>query len=172
MHSSVVEKLSVVDKTLPPDNFYLAKAPSSGQLSVVDKKSGISLRFCCSLFMTFCFSLACIHLLPFKSLIQSVKLSQVEKWSHSVLSFDESQALLNTIQPWQDIHPEGQPESAWKTSHWWKTIQVLPLWQDFFLQIDKKDTSDLKGQVGYGWTCSYVGHQQSGENSKRNTTIT
>ena len=38
MHSSVVEKLSVVDKTLPPDNFYLAKAPSSGQLSVVDKK--------------------------------------------------------------------------------------------------------------------------------------
>ena len=38
MHSSVVEKLSVVDKTLPPENFYLVKAPSSGQLSVVDKK--------------------------------------------------------------------------------------------------------------------------------------
>ena len=38
MHSSVVEKLSVVDKTLPPDNFYLVKAPISGQLSVVDKK--------------------------------------------------------------------------------------------------------------------------------------
>ena len=38
MHSSVVEKLPVVDKTLPPDNFYLAKVPSSGQLPVVDKK--------------------------------------------------------------------------------------------------------------------------------------
>ena len=38
VHSSVVEKLSVVDKTLPPNNFYLVKAPSSGKLSVVDKK--------------------------------------------------------------------------------------------------------------------------------------
>ena len=38
VHSSVVEKLSV-DKTLPPDNFYLVKAPSSEQLSVVDKKN-------------------------------------------------------------------------------------------------------------------------------------
>ena len=38
VHSPIVEKLPVVDKTLPPDNFYLAKAPSSGQLSVVDKK--------------------------------------------------------------------------------------------------------------------------------------
>ena len=38
VHSPVVEKLPVVDKTLPPDHFYLAKAPSSGQLPVVDKK--------------------------------------------------------------------------------------------------------------------------------------
>ena len=97
MHSSVVEKLSVVDKTLPPDNFYLVKALSSGQPSVVDNKSGISMRFCCSLFiMTICCSLACIHLLPFKSHIQSEKLSQVEKWSHSVLSFDESPAYYNS----------------------------------------------------------------------------
>ena len=97
VHSSVVEKLSVVDKTLPPDNFYLVKALSSGQPSVVDKKSGISMRFCCSLFiMTICCSLACIHLLPFKSHIQSEKLSQVEKWSHSVLSFDESPAYYNS----------------------------------------------------------------------------
>ena len=86
MHSSVVEKLSVVDKTLPPDNFYLVKALSSGQPSVVDKKSGISMRFCCSLFiMTICCSLACIHLLPFKSHIQSEKLSQVVKSFSSVI---------------------------------------------------------------------------------------
>ena len=38
VHSPVVEKLPVVDKTLPPDHFYLAKAPSSGQFPVVDKK--------------------------------------------------------------------------------------------------------------------------------------
>ena len=36
-HSSVVEKLSVVDKTLPPDNFYLVNALSSGHLSEVDE---------------------------------------------------------------------------------------------------------------------------------------
>ena len=47
MHSPVVEKLPVVDKTLPPDHFYLAKVPISGQFPVVDKKSGISIRFCC-----------------------------------------------------------------------------------------------------------------------------
>ena len=39
MHSPVVEKLPVVDKTLPPNHFYLAKVPSSGQFPVVDKKS-------------------------------------------------------------------------------------------------------------------------------------
>ena len=38
VHSPVVEKLPVVDKTLPPDHFYLAKVPSSGQFPVVDKK--------------------------------------------------------------------------------------------------------------------------------------
>ena len=38
MHSSVVEKPPVVDKTLPPDHFYFAKVPSSGQFPVVDKK--------------------------------------------------------------------------------------------------------------------------------------
>ena len=123
VHSLVVEKLSVVDKTLPPNNFYLVKAPSSGQPSVVDKKSGISMRFCCSPFiMTICCSLACIHLLLFKSIIQSEKLSQVEKWSHLM------KALLITNQLLQEIHPEGQPESAWKASHWWKTIQLPPLW--------------------------------------------
>ena len=77
MHSSVVEKLSVVDKTLPPDNFYLVKALSSGQLSVVDKKSGISMRFCCSLFYDNLLFTG-MHYYH-KSLIQSVKLSQVEK---------------------------------------------------------------------------------------------
>ena len=39
VHSPVVEKLPVVDKTLPPNHFYLAKVPSSGQFPVVDKKS-------------------------------------------------------------------------------------------------------------------------------------
>ena len=38
VHSPVVEKLPVVDKTLPPNHFYLAKVPSSGQFPVVDKK--------------------------------------------------------------------------------------------------------------------------------------
>ena len=50
VHSPVVEKLPVVDKTLPPNHFYLVKVPSSGQFPVVDKKSWDSVTFCCSHF--------------------------------------------------------------------------------------------------------------------------
>ena len=39
VHSPVVEKLQVVDETLPPNHFYLVKAPSSGQFPIVNKKS-------------------------------------------------------------------------------------------------------------------------------------
>ena len=35
---TVVEKLPEVHKTLPPDHFYLAKVPNSGQFPVADKK--------------------------------------------------------------------------------------------------------------------------------------
>ena len=126
MHSSVVEKLSVVDKTLPPDNFYLTKAPSSGQLSVVDKKSGISMRFCCSLlfhfflwqFVVHCHADIYYHFNHSFILWCWVKLrSEVIQFCHLI------KALLNTIQLWQEIHPERQPESAWKASHWWKPFK-------------------------------------------------
>ena len=126
VHSPVVEKLPVVDKTLPPNNFYLAKVPSSGQFPVVDKKSGISIRFCCSLFYD---NLLFTAMHTFITISHSFSLWSWVKLRREVIQFYHlMKALLKTIQLWQEIHPEGQPESAWEASHWWKTIQLPPLW--------------------------------------------
>ena len=89
------------------------------KLPVVDKKSGISMRFCCSLFYNNLLFTG-MHYYH-KSLIQSVKLSQVEKLRKNI--------VVPSL--WQDFSTEWLPESAWKASHSWKTIQLPPLWQDF-----------------------------------------
>ena len=88
MHSPVVEKLLVVDKTLPPDHFYLAKAPSSGQFQVVDKKSGIYISFCCSHFY---------DNLLFTDMHTSASQNFRGYLSHSVLSLEWAGATLVVV---------------------------------------------------------------------------
>ena len=147
MHSSVVEKLSVVDKTLPPNNFYLVKAPSSGQPSVVDKKSGISMRFSCSLFITtICCSLACIHLLLLKI---NHSVWKVES-SWEVKSFDESPAYHNST-----VTRNSSRRTTWECMKGFTLVKNHSTAATVIRILSRRTTLTLQGQgfnIAGNWT--------------------